>query len=73
MKFTHTTFMVLLGASAIALDFFAQIDQDKAPLRGIYASMSRRMGPATPRDATMPADLQLVLEMDIKHDRSNIR
>jgi len=73
MKFTRTAFMVLLGASAIALDFFAPADQDKAPLRGIYAGISRRMGPATPRDATTSADLQLVLEMDNKHDRSNIR
>jgi hypothetical protein len=62
----------LLGVSTVAL-VFAQIGPGEGALRGAYAGLSGRMGPATQRDAATPADLQLVREMVTKHDRSYIR
>jgi len=65
MKITHTAFMVLIGVSAVVLDF-AQI----GPGTGALRSVSGRMGSAMQRDAAIPADMRLAGEMPATRDRS---
>ena len=64
MKITHTAFLVLIGVSAVVLDF-AQI----GPGTGALRSVSGRMGSAMQRDAAI-ADMQLAGEMPATRDRS---
>ena len=67
MKITHTAFMVLIGVSAVVLDF-----SQSGPGTEALRSVSGRMGSAMPRDAAMPADMQLIREMVAKRDQSNL-
>jgi len=71
MKITHSAFMVLIGVSAIVLDF-AQSGPGAGALRGILGGMSGRMGSSMQREAAMPADMQLRREMVAKHHQPNV-